>query len=305
MAGKTAFIFPGQGSQHIGMAKDLFDALPDAKAKFAIANDILGFDLAHLCFEGPEEELKQTNVTQPAIFVHSCIVLEHVLAGGKKADMVAGHSLGEYTALVAAGVLSFEDALQLVKVRGDAMQGAGLDKPGTMAAVIGLESDAVDEICRIASSAGIVQAANYNSPGQIVISGDHAGIKKAIEVAQEKGARKAMELVVGGAFHSPLMEGARQKLKLALDKTTFQDARVPIYQNATATAETDAEAIKNNLDLQLTNPVRWIECVEGMITGGASEMYELGPSKVLTGLVRRIDRSVTPTPLGTLDQLSS
>ncbi|MFQ5629464.1 MAG: ACP S-malonyltransferase [bacterium] len=305
MEQKTAFIFPGQGSQYVGMAKDFFEAFPAAKEKFQQANDILELDLAEMCFHGPEEELKKTIITQPAIFVHSCIILEQVVAKGLKPDMVAGHSLGEYTALVAASVLDFENALRLVKIRSEAMQEAGEDKPGTMAAIIGVDAATIDEICKLASDAGVVQAANYNSSGQIAISGDHAAIKKAIQIAPEKGARKAVELVVGGAFHSPLMEGARRKLKMALDQTVFKDAAAPIYQNATATAETNASAIKRNLDMQLTSPVRWIECVENMIAAGAANFYELGPNKVLTGLVRRINRAITPKSIDKLEHFEN
>jgi [acyl-carrier-protein] S-malonyltransferase len=303
MGQNIAFIFPGQGSQYVGMARDLFEAVPEAQRKFEVASDILGFDLAEVCFNGPEEKLKQTKITQPAIFVHSCIVLDEMQSAGLRPQMAAGHSLGEYSALVAAGVLGFEDALNLVKIRGEAMQGAGEEKPGTMAAFIGLAPAQVDEVCELASDAGIVQAANYNSPGQIVISGEHAAIKKAMQIATEKGARRAIELVVGGAFHSPLMEGARQTLKKALDDTEFRDAKIPIYQNVDAAPSSNAGAIKNNLDRQLTSPVRWIECVQNMIAGGATHFYELGPNKVLSGLVRRIDKTVSTAPVEKLVDL--
>jgi len=273
--------------------------------RFHLANDILNFDLMDVCFNGPEEELKQTRITQPAIFLHSCIILDQVIAKGLKPDMVAGHSLGEYTALLAAGVLGFESTLRLVKVRGEAMQSAGEEMPGTMAAIIGLDARAVDEICELASETGIVQAANYNSPGQIVISGDRSAVQKAVQIALEKGARKAVELVVGGAFHSPLMESARQRLKKALDETEFRNAAIPIYQNVTATAQTEAGAIKKNLDMQLTSPVRWIECVENMVAERATNFCELGPNKVLTGLVRRINRAVSPRPIDTFEHLQS
>ena len=275
------------------------------KVRFHLANDILNFDLMDVCFNGPEEELKQTRITQPAIFLHSCIILDQVIAKGLKPDMVAGHSLGEYTALLAAGVLGFESTLRLVKVRGEAMQSAGEEMPGTMAAIIGLDARAVDEICELASETGIVQAANYNSPGQIVISGDRSAVQKAVQIALEKGARKAVELVVGGAFHSPLMESARQRLKKALDETEFRNAAIPIYQNVTATAQTEAGAIKKNLDMQLTSPVRWIECVENMVAERATNFCELGPNKVLTGLVRRINRAVSPRPIDTFEHLQS
>lgn len=295
MGQNNAFIFPGQGSQYVGMARDLCETFPEALKKFELANEILGFDLAEVCFNGPEEKLKQTKITQPAIFVHSCIVLAKMQSAGLRPQMVAGHSLGEYSALVAAGVLGFKDTLNLVKIRGEAMQVAGEEKPGTMAAFIGLEPAQVGEVCELASDAGIVQAANYNSPGQIVISGEHAAIKKAMQIATEKGARRAIELVVGGAFHSPLMEGARQKLKNALDTTVFKDAEIPIYQNVDAAPSTNARSIISNLDMQLTSPVRWIECVQNMIAGGTTHFYELGPNKVLSGLVRRIDKTASTT----------
>lgn len=305
MATKTAFIFPGQGAQYVGMARDFYQSLSSAKETFDLAGEILQFDLKTVCFHGPEDQLKQTHITQPAIFVHSCIALEQVRQRRFEPHMVAGHSLGEYTALVAAGVLDFPAALRLVKIRGEAMRDAGKQNPGTMAAIIGLEATDVDEICAAASDEGIVQAANYNSPGQIVISGDRKGVARAMELARKKGARRVLELAVGGAFHSPLMEPARERLREALQNTTFHDARVPIYHNATAAPETKADRIRERLDQQLTSPVRWIESTQRMIGNGANRFIEIGPGKVLSGLIRRIDRDVTLVSIDKFTDLDS
>jgi len=303
MNSKIAFIYPGQASQYVGMASDLYDSFPKAVEYFNIANKILGFDLHDVCFNGPEDLLKQTYVTQPAIFVHSCIVSELLKARQVQPSVAAGHSLGEYSALVAAGALSFEDALNLVKLRGAAMQAAGEKNPGTMAAIIGMSAADVDELCRRAGQAGVVRPANYNSPGQIVISGSESGVAKAIELAKDMGARKAVPLVVSGAFHSPLMEPARESLRDALETTAFQDARIPVYTNVTAKPETRATELKKLLDLQLISPVRWQESVENMIQDGVGHFYEVGPGRVLTGLVRRIDRAYTPTSVDSVDDL--
>jgi len=298
MSSKIGFLFPGQGSQHVGMAKDLVDAYPKAKTMFEHANDILGFDLATFCFEGPEEKIKQTYITQPAIFVHSCIVLDLIKALEIEPEMTAGHSLGEYSALVAAGALEFEAALQLVKIRAQAMQEAGQEMPGTMAAIIGLDAAKVESICNNASESGIVAPANFNADVQVVISGESKAVHKAMELAKSTGAKKVVELVVGGAFHSPLMQSASKKLQEALSNTTFNDAKVPVYQNISAQPETKAEKLRDALDLQLVNPVKWIESVRNMIADGAGRFYEVGPNRVLTGLVRRLDRKMTPTAVG-------
>lgn len=281
----TAYIFPGQGSQYVGMGKDLFGQFPEAKKYFDSADSILGFSLSKICFEGPEEELKQTKNTQPAIFLHS-VALWYLLKP-KDASMVAGHSLGEYSALVAAEAISFSDAITLVRLRGELMQKAGIESPGTMAAIVGLDPKTVDEITQKASEAGVVQPANFNSPGQIVISGSVQGVRKAMEFAKERGAKLVKELVVSGAFHSPLMQSAKDKLKEALDKTEFHDAKVPVYANVTARPVQKANEIRNLLFRQVTSPVRWEESVMNMAADGATKFIEVGPGKVLQGLVKR------------------
>lgn len=287
---KTAFVFPGQGSQYVGMGKDLYEQLPEARQRFDQADALLGFSLTKICFEGPEEELKQTKSTQPAIFLHSMVVAK--LLRGERASMAAGHSLGEYSALVYAGALTFEDGLRLVRLRGELMQQAGIEQPGTMAAVVGLKQNVVDDVCRSASSAGIVQSANFNSPGQIVVSGSVAGVRKAMELAKERGAKLVKELPVSGAFHSPLMEFAGSGLKSALEKTSISDAAIPVYANVTARPVQKADEIRQLLYEQLTNPVRWEETVTNMALDGASMFVEIGPGKVLQGLVKRIRSDV-------------
>jgi [acyl-carrier-protein] S-malonyltransferase len=283
---KTAFIFPGQGSQYVGMGKDFFDADDDSRKLFRHADEVLGFSLGKICFEGPEDELKQTFNTQPAIFLHSLVVFRKLTRS--KVDMVAGHSLGEYSALVAAGAISFEDALKLVRLRGELMQRAGEEQKGTMAAVVGLLPEAIEEVCREASSTGIIQAANFNSPGQIVISGSVDGVSKGMELAKARGAKLVKELVVSGAFHSPLMASARDGLKKKLDGTRIVDASIPVYANVTAEPVTKAEDIRDLLFRQLTSPVRWEESVIHMVRDGADSFIEVGPGKVLQGLVKRI-----------------
>ncbi|WP_033961239.1 ACP S-malonyltransferase [Psychroserpens jangbogonensis] len=283
----NAYIFPGQGAQFSGMGLDLYEKSPLAQEFFEKANDILGFPITDIMFEGSAEDLKETKVTQPAIFLHS-VILAKTLGENFKPDMVAGHSLGEFSALVAAGTLTFEDGLKLVSQRAKAMQKACELEPSTMAAVLGLEDSIVENVCT--NTEGIVVAANYNCPGQLVISGDVDAINRACETLKEEGARRALVLPVGGAFHSPLMEPAREELAAAIENTTFSKPNCPIYQNVTASAITDENEIKANLISQLTAPVRWTQSVQQMIADGACHFTEVGPGKVLQGLVKKINR---------------
>lgn len=285
----NAYVFPGQGAQFSGMGLDLYENSDIAKELFDKANDILGFEITKIMFEGTADELKQTKVTQPAIFLHS-VILSKVLGDSFKPDMVAGHSLGEFSALVANGTLNFEDALRLVSKRAMAMQKACELKPSTMAAVLGLEDEVVEQGCE--ATDGIVVAANYNCPGQLVISGEIEAIENACELMKEKGARRALVLPVGGAFHSPLMEPAREELAAAIEATTFNTPNCPVYQNVTTEAVTDPEEIKKNLIAQLTAPVKWTQSVQNMIKDGATSFIEVGPGKVLSGLVKKVDRSM-------------
>ena len=285
-----AYIFPGQGAQFSGMGKDLYEKSSLAKNLFHTANDILGFSITDIMFHGSAEDLKQTKVTQPAIFLHSAI-LAKTLGDEFNPDMVAGHSLGEFSALVANQVLDFESALQLVSKRALAMQKACEIKPSTMAAVLGLDDQIVEDVCNEID--GVVVAANYNCPGQLVISGDIESINKACEVLKEKGARRALVLPVGGAFHSPLMEPAREELEEAIQNTKFNIPICPVYQNVNAQAVVNPEKIKENLISQLTAPVKWTQTMKKMIEDGATEFTEIGPGSVLQGLLRKIDRSVT------------
>ena len=285
-----AYVFPGQGAQFTGMGLDLYENSEVAQHLFEDANEILGFHITDIMFEGSADQLKETKVTQPAIFLHS-VILAKTLGDSFKPEMVAGHSLGEFSALVANGTLAFEDALRLVSQRALAMQKACELQPSTMAAVLGLENNVVEDVCKATS--GTVVAANYNCPGQLVISGDIEAINKACESLKEAGARRALVLPVGGAFHSPLMEPAREELAAAIENTTFNTPQCPIYQNVTAAAVNDASEIKKNLIAQLTAPVKWTQSVQQMIADGATSFTEVGPGKVLQGLVKKIDRSAT------------
>ena len=282
-----AYVFPGQGAQFTGMGKDLYENSPLAKELFEKANDILGFRITDIMFEGTAEELKETKVTQPAVFLHS-VILAKVL--DVKPDMVAGHSLGEFSALVVNGALSFEDGLKLVSQRAMAMQKACEITPSTMAAVLNLDDKIVEDIC--ASIDGVVVAANYNCPGQLVISGEYKAVELACEKMKEAGAKRALILPVGGAFHSPMMEPAREELAAAIEATTFSAPICPVYQNVTASAVSDADEIKKNLIIQLTAPVKWTQSVQRMIKDGATSFTEVGPGKVLVGLVNKIDKEV-------------
>ncbi|MFY0483816.1 ACP S-malonyltransferase [Flavobacterium sp. PLA-1-15] len=285
-----AYVFPGQGAQFTGMGKDLYEQSPLAKELFEKANEILGFRITDIMFEGTAEELKETKVTQPAVFLHSVILAKTLGADFFEPQMVAGHSLGEFSALVANGALSFEDGLRLVSKRALAMQKACEITPSTMAAVLGLEDSIVEDVC--ASINGVVVAANYNCPGQLVISGETSAVEKACEAMKAAGAKRALLLPVGGAFHSPMMEPAREELAAAIEATTFSTPICPVYQNVTASAVSDPEEIKENLIIQLTAPVRWTQSVQQMIKDGASIFTEVGPGKVLIGLVGKIDREV-------------
>lgn len=284
-----AYVFPGQGAQFVGMGKDLYDNSPLAKEMFEKANSILGFRITDLMFAGTDEDLKQTKVTQPAIFLHS-VILAKVLGDKFQPEMVAGHSLGEFSALVANGALSFEDGLVLVSKRAMAMQKACEAQPSTMAAVLGLEDKVVEEVC--ASIDGVVVAANYNCPGQLVISGSIPAVDAACEALKAKGAKRALRLPVGGAFHSPLMEPARVELEAAIKATQFSKPICPVYQNVNAQPVTDPETIKKNLVSQLTAPVRWTQSVINMVKDGGSDFVEVGPGKVLQGLIKKIEPSV-------------
>ena len=287
----NAYVFPGQGAQFVGMGKDLYENNPLAKEMFEKANEILGFRITDLMFAGTDEDLKQTKVTQPAIFLHS-VILAKTLGEGFKPDMVAGHSLGEFSALVAAGALSFEDGLVLVSKRAQAMQKACEQTPSTMAAVLALPDEKVEELCAEVKDE-VVVCANYNCPGQVVISGTIPGIDEACAKMLEAGAKRALKLKVGGAFHSPLMEPARAELAAAIEATNFHKPVCPVYQNVSTKAETCPDTIKANLIAQLTAPVRWTQSVQNMIKDGATHFIELGPGSVLQGLIKKIDETVT------------
>ena len=300
----TAFLFPGQGSQKVGMGKDLIEASASAKRRYEEANDIMGIDLAKLSFEGPEEILRRTEVTQPALFVASVALAELIMAKGLTPSFSAGHSLGEYSALTTAGVFTFTQALALVKLRGDAMSRAGQERSGTMAAVIGLDADAVKCICDKASEGvEVAVPANFNSPGQIVISGNVDAVKNAMKLAEESGAIKAIELNVSGAFHSPLMDTAKMSMKKALDEISLSRARFPVVMNISAEAVSEPNEIKENLIRQLDNPVRWIETVETLRDLGATDFVEVGPGRVLQGFNHRIDRTLSTRGIERFDQI--
>lgn len=292
---KNAFVFPGQGAQHPGMGKTYYDNSSFAKRIFEQANELLGFRISDVMFNGSEEDLKQTKITQPAIFLHSIIAFRSVDAG--KPDMVAGHSLGEFSALVANGTLSFESGLQLVTLRAQAMQKACEMNPSTMAAVLGLSDEKVEETClQVSKETGeVVVPANYNCPGQLVISGSIKGVEIACESLRAAGAKRALILPVGGAFHSPLMEPAKEELQDAIESTTFHTPACPVYQNVVAKGVIDRDEIKQNLINQLTGAVRWTQCVQAMIKDGAAKFTEVGPGKVLQGLINKIDKTVQTT----------
>ncbi len=287
-----AYIFPGQGAQFVGMGMDLYEKFPSAQELFEQANEILGFSITDVMFEGSAEDLRETKVTQPAIFLHS-VILSKVMGDDFKPDMVAGHSLGEFSALVANGVLNFEDGLKLVSQRAMAMQKACEMQPGTMAAVLRLDDEIVEKICE--ETPGIVVAANYNCPGQLVISGEVEAINTACEKLKEAGARRAMVLPVGGAFHSPLMQPAEEELASAIESTIFAAPKYPIYQNVPTIAVTNAAEIKKNLISQLTSPVKWTQSVQNMVKDGATSFIEVGPGKVLQGLVKKIEPTADAT----------
>lgn len=292
------FLYPGQGSQIVGMGKDLVSEFPAARRRYAEASEILGFDLAAVSFEGPESELRQTLATQPALYVHSCILTDLLADRGLRPQAAAGHSLGEYSALYAAQAFTFADGLRLVKVRADAMQAAGVANPGTMAAVVGLDDDAVKELCRKQSTDGVVVPANYNSPGQLVISGNVGAVERAVEAAKTAGAKLARLLPVGGAFHSPLMEPAAAQLAAALSRAPLQDPKIPVISNVSALPHTDAANLRQLLSAQLLSPVRWTESLQALSRMEAARWYEVGCGNVLAGLLKRTVAGASAASIG-------
>ncbi|MBF1569345.1 MAG: ACP S-malonyltransferase [Prevotella shahii] len=287
-----AYVFPGQGAQFVGMGKDLYDSNPLAKELFDKANDILGYSITDIMFNGTDEQLKETKITQPAVFLHS-VISALCLGDEFKPAMVAGHSLGEFSALVAAGALSFEDGLRLVYARAMAMQKACEVTPGTMAAIVGLDDETVEKVCQqVSTENNVVVAANYNCPGQLVISGNIDAVNQACEMLKEAGAKRVLPLKVGGAFHSPLMQPAKDELQTAIENTSFAEPKCPIYQNVDGLAHTTPEEIKKNLIAQLTSSVRWTSSVQNMIKNGANDFTECGPGKALQGMIGRIDKTV-------------
>ena len=301
--GAIAFVFPGQGSQYVGMLRDFAEGDPASRELIEQADRLLGVPLSSVCLNGPEDELRQTKNTQPAIFLHSMVAARALK--GVTPSMAAGHSLGEYSALVIAGAIDFEDALRLVRLRGELMQQAGEEQRGTMAAVVGLAPEALAEVCSTASAAGVVQPANFNSPGQVVISGSVQGVRRAMELAKAAGAKIVKELVVSGAFHSPLMAGAGEGLRQALSGVDLRDAKIPVYANVTARPVRAAEEIRDLLNRQLTSPVRWDETARNMAADGATDFIEIGPGKVLQGLIKRIVPAATTRGFDTLADLKA
>ena len=302
--GGRAFLFPGQGSQAVGMARDLYEQHESVRQRFAEAEEVLGFALSALCFAGPAEQLAQTNVTQPAVFVHSVAASELLAAAGLQPVAVAGHSLGEYSALVAAGVLSFAEALTLVSTRGRLMQEAGREWPGTMGAVIGLDDDHVAALCQQAAEAGIVVPANFNAPGQVVVSGERAGVARVSELASQAGARRVVALAVSGAFHSPLMASAAVEMESLLQAVPFARPRVPVLTNVSAAPVEDPEKLRLHLIHQITDPVRWSATVERLAAMGVTDAFEVGPGAVLRGLVRRTVPKLAVALAGTVAEIA-